>query len=76
MVERARTAGKRNIRLVEYPGTGHLIDLPHSPFARCERHALLPNRTMDYGGQLQPHCLAQIQAWSETLQFFKYHATK
>ena len=74
MVERARAAGKKNIRLKEYPGTGHLIDLPHSPFTRVMRHPLLPeNRKMNFGGQPQQHSLAQIDAWAETLTFFKRH---
>ena len=74
MVERAVASGKKNIKLLEYPETGHLIDLPHSPFNKAMRHPLLPqNRTMDYGGQLQSHSLAQKHAWTETLQFFKQH---
>ena len=74
MVERAKATGKKNIRLIEYPGTGHLIDTPHSPFTRRLRHPLLPeNMKMDFGGQLQQHALAQIDAWEETLAFFKEH---
>ena len=72
MVERARTAGKRNIRLVEYPGTGHLIDLPHSPFCSLSKHPMLPpDRKFNYGGQPQPQSLAQIEAWKTMFDFFK-----
>ena len=72
MIERAERAGKRNVSLVRYPATGHLIDLPHSPVISRDRHALLPrNIKFDYGGQLQPQALAQIEAWRSTLEFFK-----
>merc|ERR1711974_77713 len=42
MIERAERAGKRNVSLVRYPGTGHLIDLPPSPVISRASHALLP----------------------------------
>lgn len=74
MVERAEAAGKKNIKFIEYPETGHLIDLPHSPHTYRMGHPLLPrNMKMNFGGQLQPHALAQIHAWSETLEFFRKH---
>ena len=75
MVKRAQAAGKENVRLVEYSETGHLIDPPHCPFNKYLGHPLLPkSMKMHFGGQLQPHALAQIEAWRETLQFFKNHA--
>ena len=74
MIERAERAGKRNVSLVRYPGTGHLLDLPHSPVVSRDRHVLVPpNIKINYGGQPQPQALAQIQAWRSTLAFFKDH---
>ena len=72
MVERAERAGKRNTLVVTYPGTGHLIDLPHFPFSPLSKHPMLPpNRKFDYEGQPQP--LAQIEAWKTTREFIKNH---
>ena len=36
MIERAKGAGKKNVSLVRYPGTGHLLDLPHSPVSSAQ----------------------------------------
>ena len=72
MLERAERAGKRNMRVVRYPGTGHLIDLPHSPFCSLSKHPMLPPDTkFNYGGQPQLQSLAQIEAWKTTMEFFK-----
>ena len=72
MVEKAEVDGKKNIKLLEYPDTGHLIDLPHSPFINATGHPLAPKDIkIYYGGILQPHALAQIHAWTETLQFYR-----
>lgn len=74
MIARANKAGKRNVRLLKYAGAGHLIDLPHSPFSSLSRHPMLPPTTkFNYGGQQQLHALAQIQAWKNTLRFFREH---
>ena len=76
MIERAKRAGKKNVSLVRYPGTGHLLDLPHSPASSVFGHPLLPPHIkIDYGGQPQPHALAQIQAWRATKKFFKDNLT-
>ena len=72
MIERAEAAGKSNVKILRYPGAGHLIDLPHSPFSSMHRHILVPqNMKINYGGHPQLHSLAQIQAWDNTLRFFK-----
>ena len=68
MIERAKGAGKKNLSLVRYPGTGHPLDLPHSPASSVFGHPLLPP-------QPQPHALAQIQAWRATKKFFKDNLT-
>ena len=74
MIERARKAGKKNVKLLKHPGAGHLMDLPHSPFSGRSSHPVLPpGMKFDYGGQPQLHALAQILAWRETLEFFNYH---
>ena len=71
MLERAERAGKRNMLVLRYPGTGHLIDLPHSPFCGLSKHPMLsPDMKLDYGVRPQSHSLAQIEAWKSTLEFF------
>ena len=71
-VARARNAGKTNVTLIEYPGTGHLIDLPHCPHVKEAKHPLLSgNKKIQYGGHSQPHALAQFQAWESLLGFYK-----
>ena len=71
-VKRALKAGKTNVTLIEFPKTGHLIDLPHCPPRIGEaRHPLIPmTKTVTFGGELQPHALAQFQAWEKLLTFF------
>jgi len=72
--ERAKVAGKLNCHLVELDGTGHLIDLPHSPLCKTASHPLcLPHQRMWYGGQVQPHALAQFKAWTLLTEFFDGH---
>ena len=74
MVDKLRMLGKENVSLEMYPGTGHLIDLPHSPLCRWSRHPYLPhNIKVDYGGQSQQHSLAQFQAWRSLLSFYNAH---
>ena len=72
VVNRALKAGKNNVTLIEFPKTGHLIDLPHCPHVAEAKHPLLPpTKTIQFGGAPQPHALAQFQAWDTLLQFFK-----
>ena len=74
MKERAEKAGKKNVSLEVYPGAGHLIDPPHSPFSQSSGHPMLPpDMKFNYGGRSQPHALAQIRAWKSTLKLFNEH---
>ena len=71
-VNRALKSGNANLALLEYPETGHLIDLPHCPHVKEATHPLLPpTEKIQYGGKSQPHALAQFQAWDDLLTFFK-----
>ena len=71
-VDRAKQFGCTNLTMIEYPETGHLIDLPHSPHVKEATHPLLPvNRKVQYGGKSQPHALAQFHAWDTLLNFFR-----
>ena len=64
-------SGKTNVKLIEYPKTGHLIDLPHCPHVKEAKHPLLPpTKKIQFGGESQPHALAQFQAWDSLLAFF------
>ena len=76
-IDRAQKSGKSNVKLVEFPETGHLIDLPHCPHVKEAKHPLLPpSETIQFGGKAQPHALAQFQAWDVLLEFFKANLQK
>lgn len=69
--DRARKSGKTNCNIIQYPQTGHLINLPHSP--HCGESANPHFEKLNFGSQKQPHSLAQFEAWETTLDFFKKH---
>jgi len=69
--KRATQNGRRDCQLVEFDKTGHLIDLPFSPVCTSASHPFLPPHLKCwYGGQIQPHALAQFDAWDQSLAFF------
>lgn len=74
IIEKAASKGRRNILFKTYPGTGHLIDLPFGPSAHAGRHPFLPpSMKISYGGHMQPHCLAQFEAWKSLLEFYQHN---
>jgi len=76
-IQRAAQNGKKDCQLVEFEKTGHLIDLPYSPVCTSARHPYLPPHLRCwYGGQMQPHALAQFDAWERTLAFFSEKLAK
>ncbi|XP_066970705.1 acyl-coenzyme A thioesterase 1-like isoform X2 [Macrobrachium rosenbergii] len=67
-VNRLIRAGKSNFEECIYNDAGHLIEPPYSPFSRASYHGLLSSPNM-WGGQTQPHCEAQVQAWQRVTNF-------
>ncbi|XP_066564305.1 bile acid-CoA:amino acid N-acyltransferase isoform X2 [Amia ocellicauda] len=59
---------------IQYPGTGHLIEPPYTPNARTSLFGTYPKKMISlWGGQLQPHSVAQEDAWKRILGFLDHH---
>ncbi|XP_066566308.1 acyl-coenzyme A thioesterase 3-like [Amia ocellicauda] len=73
--ERLGSVGKSGLLTrIQYPGTGHLIEPPYSPNARATLFGTYPKKIMSlWGGQLQPHAVAQQDAWKRILGFLDHH---
>ena len=53
-----------------YPGSGHLLLPPYTPF--CVRSTLsIFDEMLEYGGMKIPHCRAQIDCWEKTIAFLR-----
>ncbi|XP_072425270.1 acyl-coenzyme A amino acid N-acyltransferase 1-like [Chiloscyllium punctatum] len=71
-IKRLKKNGKDNYKLLSYPGTGHCIDPPCSPFrpAKIDRLFGLP---VLLGGEAIKHCYAQQDAWEKIQEFLRLH---
>ncbi len=77
LVSRWRELGKTDLTFHSFPGAGHLIDPPFSPYFRKSGHPYLaPGVKVDYGGHMQPHALAQFSAWKMLLKFYHEYLSK
>eukprot|EP00079_Xenopus_tropicalis_P027980 XP_012822463.1 PREDICTED: acyl-coenzyme A amino acid N-acyltransferase 2-like [Xenopus tropicalis] len=65
---RARKKGKQNVYVRRYPGAGHLLEPPGSPFCTVSQSAYFPLPVI-WGGELVPHCTAQETCWREMRDF-------
>ncbi|KAM8892687.1 peroxisomal succinyl-coenzyme A thioesterase-like isoform 1-T2 [Spinachia spinachia] len=63
------------LTVLSYPGAGHLIEPPFTPFARASSYKILgtaPQTLMVlWGGETVAHCRAQEDAWRKTLVFLR-----
>ncbi|XP_010001150.1 PREDICTED: bile acid-CoA:amino acid N-acyltransferase-like, partial [Chaetura pelagica] len=59
-------------RLLSYPGAGHLIEPPGSPFCSASSIRGAP-RPLAWGGEAQPHAEAQEHSWQEIIRFLELH---
>ncbi|KAG9488332.1 bile acid-CoA:amino acid N-acyltransferase [Eleutherodactylus coqui] len=66
---RAVKYGKKDVYVHCYPGAGHLIEPPGSPFCPVSQSPFFPSPLM-WGGELLPHCKAQEASWKEIQEFF------
>ncbi|KAM4808373.1 bile acid-CoA:amino acid N-acyltransferase [Rhinophrynus dorsalis] len=69
---RARKHGKNNVHVVSYPGAGHLLEPPGSPFCPVSQSLSFPLPMM-WGGELLAHCIAQEICWKEMQEFLHKH---
>ncbi|XP_063816382.1 acyl-coenzyme A amino acid N-acyltransferase 2-like isoform X2 [Pseudophryne corroboree] len=67
---RAQKYGKKDVYMQCYPGAGHLIEPPGSPFCPVSQYPFLPLPLM-WGGELLPHCRAQEDSWREIQDFLR-----
>ncbi|XP_005292203.1 bile acid-CoA:amino acid N-acyltransferase [Chrysemys picta bellii] len=72
VMERMRRHGRKNSTLLSYPGAGHLIEPPGSPFCPCSRNPFVVLPLM-WGGEAQPHAAAQEHSWREIQKFLCQH---
>ncbi|XP_066464384.1 acyl-coenzyme A thioesterase 1-like [Eleutherodactylus coqui] len=71
-VSRLQENGKNNYDLLSYPGAGHRIDPPCSPFCPVAVDRVLGVPILG-GGELKAHCQAQEDSWQKIQDFFHEH---
>ncbi|XP_072272543.1 acyl-coenzyme A amino acid N-acyltransferase 1-like [Pyxicephalus adspersus] len=69
-VTRARKHGKMDVYVESYPGAGHLIEPPCSPFCPASRSSSSAIPVM-WGGELVAHCQAQEISWPRIQDFLR-----
>lgn len=67
-VQKLSEGGRHNYRVLSYPGAGHRIDPPSSPFAQAVLDQTLGVPVME-GGQPSAHAHAQAHAWGQIQEF-------
>ncbi|XP_018416503.1 PREDICTED: acyl-coenzyme A amino acid N-acyltransferase 1-like [Nanorana parkeri] len=67
---RAKEYGKMDVYIESYPGAGHLLEPPCSPFCPLSRSPSSPI-PMIWGGELVAHCRAQEISWPNILDFLR-----
>ncbi|XP_069602564.1 acyl-coenzyme A amino acid N-acyltransferase 1-like [Ranitomeya imitator] len=67
---RAEKYGKKDVYVQCYPGAGHLLEPPGSPFCPLSQGQYF-SVPLSWGGELQPHCRAQEDSWKEIQEFFR-----
>ncbi|XP_077139148.1 acyl-coenzyme A amino acid N-acyltransferase 1-like [Ranitomeya variabilis] len=67
---RAKKYGKKDVYVQCYPGAGHLLEPPGSPFCPVSQSPFFP-LPLTWGGELLPHCRAQETSWSELQEFLR-----
>ncbi|KAM8908393.1 acyl-coenzyme A thioesterase 1-like isoform 2-T2 [Spinachia spinachia] len=77
MARMMQAAGKAHLlTTIEYPATGHLIELPYSPHFRATKFMKMDTKEkvmLLWGGQTKPHSDAQEDAWNKILSFLHHH---
>ncbi|XP_071093405.1 acyl-coenzyme A thioesterase 2, mitochondrial-like [Haliotis cracherodii] len=63
---------RKNIKLVTYPGGGHLIEPPYMPLYKALYHPLVGSMVV-MGRHPEAHAAAQEDAWRRLLHFIQKH---
>ncbi|XP_063804014.1 acyl-coenzyme A thioesterase 1-like [Pseudophryne corroboree] len=73
-IQRLQENGKTQFSLLSYPGAGHRIDPPCTPFCPAAIDRVLGVPILG-GGEMKAHCQAQEDSWQEIQDFFYLHLT-
>ncbi|XP_072122176.1 acyl-coenzyme A amino acid N-acyltransferase 1-like [Mobula birostris] len=71
-IKRLNTHGKNNYKLLSYPGTGHHIEPPCSPYCFAVIDRFLGHPVLS-GGEPIKHCYAQEDSWRKIQEFLHLH---
>ncbi|XP_078064043.1 acyl-coenzyme A thioesterase 5-like [Mustelus asterias] len=71
-IKRLQKHGKDNYELLSYPGAGHCIEPPCSPFLYAKVDRLF-GRPVLLGGEALKHCQAQQDSWQKIQDFLRSH---
>uniref|UniRef100_A0A8C6UQI2 Uncharacterized protein n=1 Tax=Neogobius melanostomus TaxID=47308 RepID=A0A8C6UQI2_9GOBI len=72
MVERMKHHGRNNFEAISYPGAGHILDTPFSPFEASGFHGVFKMSVL-WGGEPAAHARAEEQLWKKIQEFFRKH---
>uniref|UniRef100_A0A3B3ZLX3 Acyl-coenzyme A thioesterase 1-like n=1 Tax=Periophthalmus magnuspinnatus TaxID=409849 RepID=A0A3B3ZLX3_9GOBI len=70
MVERLKLHGKNNYEAILYPGAGHLLEPPFSPFIVSSFHGVAKTAVL-WGGEASAHVAAEEHLWKKIQEFFR-----
>ncbi|XP_067895593.1 acyl-coenzyme A amino acid N-acyltransferase 1-like isoform X1 [Heterodontus francisci] len=71
-IKRLKEHGRDNYELLSYPGTGHSIEPPCSPFRFATIDQLFGIPVL-LGGEAIKHCYAQQDSWQKIQDFLRLH---
>ncbi|XP_043930023.1 acyl-coenzyme A thioesterase 1-like [Protopterus annectens] len=71
-VKRLTKYGKSNFEYLSYPGAGHRIDPPWSPFCFVALDQTLGVPLLE-GGEARAHAHAQVDVWAKIQDFLRFH---
>ncbi|NWQ90875.1 ACOT2 thioesterase, partial [Burhinus bistriatus] len=71
-IGRLRQHGKENFELLSYPGAGHRIDPPSTPFCQVAMDRVLGVPVLG-GGESKAHAHAQEHSWGKIQEFLHLH---
>ncbi|NXN96387.1 ACOT5 thioesterase, partial [Rhinopomastus cyanomelas] len=71
-IRRLRQHGKENFELLSYPGAGHRIDPPFTPFCQVAMDRVLGLPVLG-GGERKAHADAQEHSWGKIQEFLHLH---
>uniref|UniRef100_A0A8C0ECG8 BAAT/Acyl-CoA thioester hydrolase C-terminal domain-containing protein n=1 Tax=Bubo bubo TaxID=30461 RepID=A0A8C0ECG8_BUBBB len=72
VIGRLRQHGKENFKLLSYPGAGHRIDPPSTPFCQVAMDRVLGVPVLG-GGESKAHAHAQEHSWRKIQEFLHLH---